>query len=240
MDCTEATPQTYHGLDFDSCRARQRQERGLRGSCESGWQVSLTPMWPLDALKAMETHLALLGKDSRRRQALLRISNCSKSDDNYESDCNESDDTGVVQSNSRPCATSANQQNTLVDLRSASPLPNGWEQFLDLRTGEIYFIDWNACKRSGLDPRNFVQGPNCELSLSSMQAHAGCELQSQITDLESSLYFSQSRLSYVKMENSEEMEVESSYRGDTIESVSPQTATICHNSLHPQQSSLGR
>ncbi|MCO5584135.1 hypothetical protein L7F22_038057 [Adiantum nelumboides] len=42
-----------------------------------------------------------------------------------------------------------------VDLNSDVPLPYGWEQFLDLQTGQVYYVDWKNCRRSYMDPRNF-------------------------------------------------------------------------------------
>eukprot|EP00250_Pteridium_aquilinum_P006540 c16431_g1_i1 orf=41-733(+) len=84
--------------------------------------------WSSEALQAMETHLWLLQKANQ---------------------C-ETDKTVKRPSLSRQCETDMGPH---VDLNSHVPLPHGWEQFLDLRTGQVYYIDWKRCRRSYTDPR---------------------------------------------------------------------------------------
>ncbi|KAM0934841.1 putative WW domain superfamily protein [Dioscorea sansibarensis] len=42
-----------------------------------------------------------------------------------------------------------------LDLNSDISLPFNWEQCLDVRTGEVYYIDWRTGTRTSEDPRNF-------------------------------------------------------------------------------------
>ncbi|EFJ32623.1 hypothetical protein SELMODRAFT_407630 [Selaginella moellendorffii] len=45
-----------------------------------------------------------------------------------------------------------------VDLQpQQQALPYGWEQFLDINTGEVYYIDWSTCKRTCRDPREVAR-----------------------------------------------------------------------------------
>ncbi|WOL12869.1 hypothetical protein Cni_G21637 [Canna indica] len=41
-----------------------------------------------------------------------------------------------------------------VELNSDTALPYCWEQRLDIRTGEVYYINWETGKRTTKDPRN--------------------------------------------------------------------------------------
>ncbi|WOK97490.1 hypothetical protein Cni_G06198 [Canna indica] len=40
-----------------------------------------------------------------------------------------------------------------VDLNSETTIPYHWEQHLDIRTGEIYYINWETGERTTKDPR---------------------------------------------------------------------------------------
>lgn len=86
--------------------------------------------WSNEALQAMETHLGLLKKVS-----------------------NQGGVTGRPAQLSGLCEQDLGPQ---LDLNSNVPLPFGWEQFLDLKTGHVYYVDWMNCRRSYADPRNFV------------------------------------------------------------------------------------
>lgn len=91
--------------------------------------------WSSEALQAMDTHLWLLQRanqcetDSRMggRAKLTALSG------QYESDISPH-----------------------LDLNSHLPLPHGWEQFLDLQTGQVYYVDWKRCRRSYMDPRMWL------------------------------------------------------------------------------------
>ncbi|CAL9058373.1 protein CURLY FLAG LEAF 1-like [Musa acuminata AAA Group] len=41
-----------------------------------------------------------------------------------------------------------------VELNSGTALPHNWEQYLDMRTGEVYYINWETGIRTTEDPRN--------------------------------------------------------------------------------------
>lgn len=44
-----------------------------------------------------------------------------------------------------------------LDVKSQPALPYQWEQFLDLKTGELYYIDWSVCKKARNDPRELLR-----------------------------------------------------------------------------------
>lgn len=44
-----------------------------------------------------------------------------------------------------------------LDVKSQPALPYQWEQFLDLKTGELYYIDWSVCKKAKNDPRELLR-----------------------------------------------------------------------------------
>ncbi|URE45157.1 hypothetical protein MUK42_14937 [Musa troglodytarum] len=41
-----------------------------------------------------------------------------------------------------------------VELNSGTALPHNWEQYLDMRTGEVYYINWETGIRTTEDPRS--------------------------------------------------------------------------------------
>jgi len=43
-----------------------------------------------------------------------------------------------------------------LEIKSQPALPYQWEQFLDLKTGEIHYIDWSVCKKGRNDPRELL------------------------------------------------------------------------------------
>ncbi|KAJ0973552.1 hypothetical protein J5N97_021511 [Dioscorea zingiberensis] len=43
-----------------------------------------------------------------------------------------------------------------LELNSDVTLPCNWEQCLDVRTGEVYYIDWRTGTRTSEDPRNLT------------------------------------------------------------------------------------
>ncbi|KAJ8478675.1 hypothetical protein OPV22_022402 [Ensete ventricosum] len=43
-----------------------------------------------------------------------------------------------------------------VELNSGTALPYNWEQYLDMRTGEVYYINWETGIRTTEDPRSFT------------------------------------------------------------------------------------
>lgn len=101
-----------------------------------------------------------------------------------------------------------NQKGLLVELSSQAPLPDGWEQFLDLRTGQVYYIDWNSFKRSNVDPRKLLQLASHRASSCFKQARSGVDLQSAVTNSECLSNCS----SYVANDGSgDEMEVDSKW-----------------------------
>ncbi|XP_038880672.1 uncharacterized protein LOC120072288 [Benincasa hispida] len=51
-------------------------------------------------------------------------------------------------------ASSIHQTTTTLDLNSHLSLPYHWEQCLDLKTGEIYYINWRNGMKAKEDPRS--------------------------------------------------------------------------------------
>ncbi|KAK9113375.1 hypothetical protein Syun_020172 [Stephania yunnanensis] len=49
--------------------------------------------------------------------------------------------------------TSSDDNNSTLELNSESALPYHWEQCLDLKTGEIYYVNWRNGSRTKDDPR---------------------------------------------------------------------------------------
>ncbi|MCO5575792.1 hypothetical protein L7F22_029597 [Adiantum nelumboides] len=128
--------------------------------------------WSKEVMGAVQAHLCLLQQHyhpKRRGQHRERFTvnnrtlcasdwerNESKSvllngkfdndDDAVDEDDNEQNDTSAVQ---------------LADLiNEAAALPEGWEQHLDLRTGQVFYIHWKSCKKSIMDPRKMVHLAN--------------------------------------------------------------------------------
>ncbi|ERN06165.1 hypothetical protein AMTRI_Chr06g170760 [Amborella trichopoda] len=59
---------------------------------------------------------------------------------------------GATSSSASP-PESQNLRHANLELNSEMSLPYQWEQCLDLKTGEVYFIDWNNGKKEKDDPR---------------------------------------------------------------------------------------
>ncbi|CAN6485527.1 unnamed protein product [Victoria cruziana] len=55
-------------------------------------------------------------------------------------------------------SSSENNSPSTLELNSHLSLPYQWEQFLDLKTGDIYYIDWRSGRKSKGDPRR-LQNP---------------------------------------------------------------------------------
>eukprot|EP01018_Ginkgo_biloba_P017256 Gb_27782 [translate_table: standard] len=54
-------------------------------------------------------------------------------------------------------ATQKSSLKGLLELNSEPALPYQWEQFLDLKTGELYYIDWSVGKKAKIDPREVLR-----------------------------------------------------------------------------------
>ncbi|MCO5608002.1 hypothetical protein L7F22_062205 [Adiantum nelumboides] len=105
-------------------------------AARSSWPISSasSQRWCKDSLKAMETHLSLVLMQPSPANAKL---------------------------NRAPADVPLNsvaQFDLSSDLQAASAqLPHGWEQHLDLKTGRIYYINWETCKTSYNDPRSSLR-----------------------------------------------------------------------------------
>ncbi|KAL2903751.1 WW domain-containing protein A [Bienertia sinuspersici] len=65
-------------------------------------------------------------------------------------------DDAVTHSN----ASSSDDNSTFVELNSHVSLPYHWEQCLDLKTGELYYINWSNGMKAKEDPRTTATGYN--------------------------------------------------------------------------------
>ncbi|KAH7306521.1 hypothetical protein KP509_22G016600 [Ceratopteris richardii] len=106
----------------------------------SGRSCSLsTQRWSMECLKAIETHLDLLQQMKDSTEIYTTSDRLLYQD-------------GQLNDHAMQTEVSFSQ------LRgSSTPLPYGWEQHLDLKTGEIFYIDWRTCKRSANDPRKVLR-----------------------------------------------------------------------------------
>ncbi|KAJ7521411.1 hypothetical protein O6H91_19G052800 [Diphasiastrum complanatum] len=92
--------------------------------------------WPSDVLRTMQVQLALL-QPHELEQCKTKRKNCNE-------------EVSV-------------KANATVELPEQPALPYQWEQFLDLETGEVYYIDWSSCKRTCRDPRELLQVANKQI-----------------------------------------------------------------------------
>ncbi|KAK1415903.1 hypothetical protein QVD17_31691 [Tagetes erecta] len=63
-----------------------------------------------------------------------------------------SDDAGEESTNTH-CHRSATSSDATLELNSNITLPYNWEQCLDLKTGEMYYLNWATGMKSKEDPR---------------------------------------------------------------------------------------
>ncbi|KAI5059414.1 hypothetical protein GOP47_0025733 [Adiantum capillus-veneris] len=84
--------------------------------------------WCKESLTAMETHLSLLQQTSQTPALNAKLSRAAP-----------------------PLDLASHMGAALAQL------PYGWEQHLDLRTGRIYYFNWETCKRSYNDPRKALR-----------------------------------------------------------------------------------
>ncbi|KAI3515913.1 hypothetical protein L1887_14818 [Cichorium endivia] len=62
------------------------------------------------------------------------------------------------ESQNNPCHNSTNSSDATLELNSNITLPYHWEQCLDLKTGEVYYINWRTGMKSKEDPRTVDDG----------------------------------------------------------------------------------
>lgn len=61
-------------------------------------------------------------------------------------------------------------------LQTQSALPEDWEQFLNLKTGQFYYFHWSSCKRAKQDPRMLVRQADVTVQAHLLGAHIRGEL----------------------------------------------------------------
>ncbi|KAK9060152.1 hypothetical protein SSX86_020856 [Deinandra increscens subsp. villosa] len=67
---------------------------------------------------------------------------------------------GGEESTNAHCHRSTNSSDATLELNSNITLPYHWEQCLDLKTGEIHYINWKTGMKSTEDPRSVNGGFN--------------------------------------------------------------------------------
>lgn len=68
------------------------------------------------------------------------------------------DGLGFGRSSDIRCHPSPNSSDATLELNSNITLPYHWEQCLDLKTGEVYYINWRTGMKSKEDPRTVDDG----------------------------------------------------------------------------------
>ncbi|CAL0324246.1 unnamed protein product [Lupinus luteus] len=76
------------------------------------------------------------------------LQNCSLNNNHPEKEEEEEDDDVLIVENH------VSNSDTTLDLNSHLSLPYHWEQCLDLKTGEIYYINWRNGMKAKEDPRS--------------------------------------------------------------------------------------
>eukprot|EP01018_Ginkgo_biloba_P025592 Gb_29101 [translate_table: standard] len=107
-------------------------------------QAKQSAQWPLDASYVIQRQMDLLSIQSPSGAGLLKCPKIKRVDGMNSS--YDQTKEGLRQAQSRE-----------IELCSEPTLPYGWEQFLDIKTGEIYYIDWSCGKRARVDPCHILQ-----------------------------------------------------------------------------------
>lgn len=76
---------------------------------------------------------------------------------NHGSSPSSPDGAGFCSITAKDASTQKPSLKCPLDIKSQSALPYQWEQFLDLKTGELYYIDWSVCKKARNDPRELLR-----------------------------------------------------------------------------------
>ncbi|KAI5066986.1 hypothetical protein GOP47_0017514 [Adiantum capillus-veneris] len=165
--------------------------------------ASAASRWSKEVMGAVEAHLGLSQQHYHRKQCRQHRERSKESErtmcayDWESDDCasvmlsGSSDDEAIAEEDNDPNANNNEQSGIgavqLVDLINfqAATLPEGWEQHLDLRTGQVFYIHWKSCKKSNVDPRKMVHLVNeriLELMHHTREEEAYIELPSGVNE----------------------------------------------------------
>ncbi|CAK9233318.1 unnamed protein product [Sphagnum troendelagicum] len=134
--------------------------------------------WPQEVLELMQQQVKVLrssdgggGVDEapgKRKRA------CPAADrDGEEDEAAEEEET--LKKQCEKTATAVTEASGIeVELHTQSPLPEDWEQFLDLKTGELYYFHWRSFKRARKDPRELVRQVDESVRALILKAQARC------------------------------------------------------------------
>jgi hypothetical protein len=135
--------------------------------------------WPQEVLELMQQQVKVLrssdgggGVDEapgKRKRA------CPAADRDGEEDEAAEEEEETLKKQCEKAATAvADASGIEVELHTQSPLPEDWEQFLDLKTGELYYFHWRSFKRARTDPRELVRQVDDSVRALVLKAQARC------------------------------------------------------------------
>ncbi|XP_024395604.1 uncharacterized protein [Physcomitrium patens] len=157
--------------------------------------------WPEDALQAVQRHVVAIRLQS------IEVSEPSSRKRSY--DCSEVQEAPETSQNEDACGLE-------VALQSKPALPEDWEQFLDLKTGQFYYFNWSSCKKARRDPRKLICEANNTVREHMREAHIRGESSLEQTDTTSS-----------QNEESDENEVNGDEPGSCPPDVCERTSEVC-------------
>ncbi|KAI3452553.1 hypothetical protein Pfo_009217 [Paulownia fortunei] len=85
------------------------------------------------------------------------LQNCSLKNQQSSSSSSNSCGGGAAQESDSPENLSMDAASPTLELNSQISLPFHWEQCLDLKTGEVYFINWGTGVKAKEDPRTMAE-----------------------------------------------------------------------------------
>ncbi|XP_024396005.1 uncharacterized protein [Physcomitrium patens] len=127
--------------------------------------------WPQDAVQVVQLQLEAL-----RSHSMEAIESSTRK-------------RGLVTSNSHETLDASLNKVTSgleVALKTQPALPEDWEQFLDLKTGQFYYFHWSSCKRTKHDPRELIRRADESVQAHMREAHIRGESSIEHTETASS------------------------------------------------------
>jgi hypothetical protein len=134
--------------------------------------------WPQEVLELMQQQVKVLrcsdgggGIDEapgKRKRA------CPAADRDGEEDEAAEEEVTLKKQCEKAATAVADASGIEVELHTQSPLPEDWEQFLDLKTGELYYFHWRSFKRARKDPRELVRQVDESVRALVSKAQARC------------------------------------------------------------------
>jgi hypothetical protein len=135
--------------------------------------------WPQEVLELMQQQVKVLrssdGGGGVDEAPGKRKRVCPAADRDGEEDEAAEEEEETLKKQCEKAATAvADASGIEVELHTQSPLPEDWEQFLDLKTGELYYFHWRSFKRARKDPRELVRQVDESVRALVLKAQARC------------------------------------------------------------------